>query len=65
MGNVSITIGYSAIAIAGVILTAAATLLGWIAKAYFKRMDREMAELIASLKESEKMRSESFWAING
>ena len=45
MGDVLITIDYEVLAIASGILTVAGGLLGWIARNYFKRMDRERDEL--------------------
>ena len=65
MGNESITIDYVTLAIAGGILTVAAALLGWIARIFFKRMDRDKDEVIALIKDSETRSSENFRAING
>ena len=61
----SIPIDDVTIAIAGGILTAAAALLGWIARTFFKRMDRDKDEVIALIKESDKRSSENIRATNG
>ena len=65
MGNGSIPIDKVTLAIAGGILTVAAALLGWLARTFFKRMDRDKDEVIALIKDSETRSSENFRAING
>ena len=45
MGNGSVTIDYEVLAIASGILAAVGGLLGWLARTYFKRMDRDRDEL--------------------
>ena len=76
MGDVTIIIDKELIAIVVGILSVAAALLGWLARAHFKRMDGDKAELIARvdrdkdelidlLKQSDKRSSENFRAING
>ena len=54
MGNGSIPIDKVTLAIAGGILTVAAALLGWLARTFFKRMDRDKDEVIALIKDSGK-----------
>ena len=65
MGDGSIIIDKELIAIVVGILSAAAALLGLLARAHFKRMDGDKAELIDLLKQSDKRSSENFRAING
>ena len=76
MGDVTIIIDKELIAIVLGILAAVGGLLGWIARTYFKRMDRDRDELnqrmvrdkdevIAMVKDSEKRSGENFQAING
>ena len=57
MGDLSITIDYVTLAIVGAILGAAAGLLGWLARAYFKRVAGDKAELIDLIKQSDKRRA--------
>ena len=76
MGDVTIIIDKELIAIVVGILAAAMSVVGWFARTYFKRMDRDKDELnkrmvrdkdevIALMKQSDKRSSENFRAING